>query len=244
MKALVVEDDEDVAQALMEGLRQHGWAVQHLATGRDVTPGNVAADIVLLDLNLPDIDGLELCRRIRESTDVPIIAVTGRSDSLDQALGLWLGADDYIVKPYQLHVLLARMAAVLRRAAPQLSDCSPNPACPSGDTAADDPGAADNPLLRRGELTIDQRQRRVLLRDAVIPLTRKEFELLALLAAAPGRVFTREYIVETVWMHKWIGKSRTIDAHVASLRRKLGDPGWIETVRGVGLRFANRFSTT
>ncbi|WP_406474301.1 response regulator transcription factor [Streptomyces platensis] len=235
MKALLIEDDEEVAQALMEGLQQHGWTVEHMAAGIDAARRQVTEDIVLLDLNLPDVDGFEVCRHLRSVSDVPIIVVSARSDTFDQALGLWLGADDYVVKPYALHELLARMAAVLRR-----GTASRSPAPPVDAASADAEATAEEQILCRGPLKIDQERRQVSLRDSSISLTRKEFELLALLAGTPGRVYTREYIVEHVWMQRWIGKSRTVDSHVAALRRKLGDPGWIETVRGVGLRFVTR----
>ncbi|MFG3157838.1 response regulator transcription factor [Streptomyces sp. NPDC048219] len=228
-----MEDDVDVAEALTEGLEDHGWSVQHLALGLEALGSADAVDIVLLDLNLPDVDGLELCRRLHERTHVPIIAVTGRSDSFDQALCLRLGADDYIVKPYRLHELLARMAAVLRRTTQWFS--------PAG-TAGSDPDheAETTPpseVLRHGPLRVDLRQRVATVGGTAVVLTRKEFELLVLLASSPGRVFTRQYIGETVWADQWVDSSRTLDSHIAAVRKKIGHRDWIETVRGVGFRF-------
>ncbi|MFB7501971.1 response regulator transcription factor [Streptomyces broussonetiae] len=223
MKALLVEDDPDVASALTESLEQHGWDVEHASTGNTALQSRPTWDIVLLDLNLPDVDGLEVCQRLRSSHDVPVIAVTARSDQMDKILCLRLGADDYVVKPYQIQELLARMTAVIRRSVPQ-------------------PTAAPSPTesIARGRIVIDQRSRRVSVEGRDIALTRKEFELLSLLAGAPGRVFTRDQLFAAVWSESWVGASRTLDTHIASLRRKLGIPHWIRTIRGVGFSFEPR----
>nr|WP_202458056.1 response regulator transcription factor [Streptomyces sp. SID5464] len=228
----MVEDDLAVAEALTEGLEEHGWSVRHLALGLEALRDADTADIILLDLNLPDIDGLELCRRLHDRTHVPIIAVTGRSDSFDQVLCLRLGADDYVVKPYRLHELLARMTAVLRRTSQQVA--RPGTA---GAARDDQIPTMQNEVLRHGPLLVDLRQHVVSVGGAPVSLTRKEFELLVLLASSPGRVFTRQYIGETVWAEQWVGRSRTLDSHIAALRRKLGHRDWVETVRGVGFRF-------
>lgn len=232
MKALLVEDDLDVAEALTEGLEDHGWSVQHLTLGLEALGNADTVDIILLDLNLPDVDGLELCRRLHERTHVPIIAVTGRSDTFDQVLCLRLGADDYIVKPYRLHELLARMTAVLRRTTQWFTPAR----AASTDTDEEAP-TTPTEVLRHGPLRVDLQQRVVTVGDTVVLLTRKEFELLVLLASSPGRVFTRQYIGETVWADQWMGRSRTLDSHIAALRKKIGHRDWIETVRGVGFRF-------
>lgn len=231
MKALLVEDDLDVAEALTEGLVEHGWNVHHLAHGLEAMRDADTVDIVLLDLNLPDVDGLELCRRLHDRTQVPIIAVTGRADPFDRVLCLRLGADDYVVKPYRLHELLARMTAVLRRATHR----NP-PQDAAGERAKQGEEAC---VLRHGPLRVDQRQHEVTVDGGVVSLTRKEFELLVLLISSPGRVFTRQYIGEAVWADQWVEGSRTLDSHIAALRRKLGHRDWFETVRGVGFRFIN-----
>jgi len=218
VRLLVVEDDEDVAEELSSGLRRYGHEVDHVGTGTEALERWHGVDLVLLDLGLPDLDGFEVCRRLRACSDVPIIVVSARSQELDRVLGLRVGADDYLVKPYGFNELLARIDAVLRR----------------GRTRAS--GQAGEICL--GALVIDPRMRRVLVKGEDIALTRKEFDLLALLASEPGTVFTREDILREVWSETWFGASRTLDVHVGALRSKLGDRGWIETVRGVGFRMS------
>jgi two-component system, OmpR family, response regulator RegX3 len=214
VKLLVVEDEDAIAEPLVEGLEREGFAVERAATGQAALAAP-PADLVLLDLRLPDIDGLEVCRRLRERSRVPIIVVTARGEEVDRVVGLELGADDYVVKPYGLRELVARIRAVRRRAEPVQAE--------------------QRPLLVGG-LTVDTRARRASLDGRALALTPKEFDLLALLAADPGAAVTRERIFEEVWGTRWYGSPKTIDVHVAALRRKLGDPGWIETVRGVGFR--------
>jgi len=213
VRLLVVEDEDAIADPLVEGLEREGFAVDRAATGRSALEAP-AADLVLLDLRLPDIDGLEVCRRLRERSRVPIIVVSARGEEVDRVVGLELGADDYIVKPYGLRELVARIRAVLRRA----------------ETASVDG------RLSVGDLEIDTRARRASVDGSELGLTPKEFDLLALLAADPGAAVTRERIFEEVWGTRWYGSRKTIDVHVAALRRKLGDPGWIETIRGIGFR--------
>jgi DNA-binding response OmpR family regulator len=174
-------------------------------------------EIVLLDLGLPDIDGYEVCRRIRVSSSVPIIVVTARGDEIDRVLGLELGADDYLVKPFGFRELVARIHAVTRR------------------TSGRDE-TVDSPIRIADGFTVDLRSRRAILDGRELALTRKEFDLLALLATEPGAIHTREEILEQVWDAHWYGPTKTLDVHIASLRRKLGDPTLIETVRGVGFR--------
>ena len=168
----------------------------------------------------PDIDGYDVCRGMRAVSSVPIIVVTARSDEFDRVLGLELGADDYMVKPLGSRELVARIRAVLRRSAR-----------PIGDTAE---SVADRIVV--GPLTIDRRTHRVTLGGDEIGLTPKEFDLLAYLAEDAGAARTRTDIVEHVWDANWFGPTKTVDAHVAGLRRKLGDPAWIESIRGVGFR--------
>jgi DNA-binding response OmpR family regulator len=215
VEILVVEDDDAIAAPLAEGLRREGFTVSRVATGADALAAP-AADLVLLDLRLPDIDGTEVCRQLRARSDVPIIVVTAKGEEVDRVVGLELGADDYVVKPFGFRELLARIRAVLRRT--------------SRDTV-------EGPL-RAGRLVVDLRARRATIDGGELALTPKEFDLLAVLAMDAGAVVGRERILREVWKTDWFGPTKTIDVHVASLRKKLGDPRWIETVRGVGHRLA------
>jgi DNA-binding response OmpR family regulator len=160
------------------------------------------------------MDGLDVCRAIRARSDVPIIIVSARGDEPDRVVGLELGADDYVVKPFGLRELIARIRAVTRR----------------GRTAQPDGS------VQVGELEVDPRARRVRLDGRELDLTPKEFDVLAMLARDPGAVVSRRSLLDEVWETSWYGSTKTIDVHVAALRRKLGDAGWIETVRGVGFR--------
>ena len=214
MHILVVEDEDAIADPLVAGLRREGYDVSRVATGEDALEAS-PSDLVLLDLRLPDIDGLDVCRRLRERSRVPIIVLTARGEEADRVVGLELGADDYVVKPYGLRELIARIRAVMRRAASM------------GGTSG---------ALHVGELEVDERARRATLEGRELELTPKEFDLLAALARDPGAAVSRQRLLAEVWQTSWYGSSKTIDVHVAALRRKLGDPGWIETVRGVGFR--------
>jgi two-component system, OmpR family, response regulator RegX3 len=214
MKVLVVEDEDAIAEPLAEGLRREGFEVDRVATGQEALDA-AEPDLVLLDLRLPDIDGLEVCRTLRERSRVPIIVVTARGEEVDRVVGLELGADDYLVKPYGLRELVARIRAVMRRLEPR---------------------PPVNGTLRVGGLEVDRRARRATLDGESLPLTPREFDLLALFASDPGAALSRSRIFEEVWETRWYGSPKTIDVHVAALRRKLGDPGWIEAVRGVGFR--------
>ncbi len=216
MKILIVEDEDAIAHPLVEGLRREGFRVERVATGGAALEAP-EPDLVLLDLRLPDVDGLTVCRELRARSDVPIIVVTAKGEEVDRVVGLEVGADDYVVKPFGLRELIARIRAVSRRARPRAED--------------DRDGA-----LEVGALRIDLRAHRATLAGDDVPLTAKEFALLALLAREAGAVVSRERILAEVWNTTWYGSAKTIDVHVASIRRKLGDPGWIETVRGVGLR--------
>jgi two-component system response regulator RegX3 len=218
MKVLVVEDDDAIAAPLLTGLRREGYEPERVATGTEGVDKAAEADIVLLDLGLPDIDGYDACRRIRADSDVPIIVITARGDEVDRVVGLELGADDYLVKPFGFRELVARIRAVTRRMTPA-----------DGDDDPDD-------VSTLGDLAVDRRTRRVTRGGAEIDLTRKEFDLLALLAGDPGATFTRDQIMEEVWDAHWYGPTKTLDVHMATLRRKLGDPRVVETVRGVGFR--------
>jgi len=215
MRVLLVEDDQAIATPLVRGLEREGFGVRHCERGGDALEALEveASDVVLLDLGLPDIDGFDLCRELRARSDVPIIVVTARGDEIDRVVGLELGADDYVVKPFGLRELVARIRAVSRRAMVRPE---------SGD--------------EDGRLHVDRRTRRVVVDGAEVSLTPKEFDLLALLADDPGAVSSRQQILDEVWDPHWYGPTKTLDVHIGSLRRKLGDAGWIETVRGVGYR--------
>jgi DNA-binding response OmpR family regulator len=214
MRVLVVEDDDGIATALVRGLEREGFEVARVASGADAVAAR-DPEVVLLDLGLPDLDGLEVCRRLRAASSVPIIVVTARGEEAQRVMGLELGADDYVVKPFGVRELAARIRAVTRRAK----------------------GAPDDgDVVHLGAVTIDRRAHRVLCEDERIELTPKEYDLLDFLARDPGRARSRHEILEEVWDPNWYGPTKTLDVHVASLRRKLGDPAMIETVRGVGFR--------
>jgi DNA-binding response OmpR family regulator len=218
VRVLIVEDEDAIAEPLAEGLRREGWEVDRAATGASALERAGDVDIVLLDVRLPDVDGFTVCRQIRATSSVPVIMVTARGEEVDRVVGLELGADDYVVKPFGLRELVARMRAVLRRAA--------------GD------GAARSDVLVAGTIEIDTRARSVTVAGRALAdeLTPKEYDLLVALATEPGVVVPKERLVREVWGTSWYGAAKTVDVHVASLRRKLGDPGLVETIRGVGLR--------
>jgi DNA-binding response OmpR family regulator len=217
MRVLLVEDDDAIAEPLAAGLVREGFTVERVATGLAALEAG-PADLLLLDLSLPDLDGYEVCRRVRARSAVPIIMVTARGEEVDRVVGLELGADDYIVKPFGFRELIARIRAVTRR------------------TARAETTEAVGVVARIGTLEIDRRSHRVTEEGREVNLTPKEFDLLAYLAGDPGAMRTREEIIEAVWDPHWYGPTKTLDVHVASLRRKLGDPRWVETVRGVGYR--------
>jgi DNA-binding response OmpR family regulator len=204
MRLMLVEDDDRVAAALMDGLRRQSIDVLRASTAHqalDRIGDGSSFDVVLLDLVLPDGDGLHVCRQIREVSDVPIIMVTARTDMRTRVHGLHLGADDYVTKPFDLRELLARIHAVSHG------------------------------------VQIDLARREVTVAGDPVTLTRKEFNLLAMLARQPGVVFSRAHIISEVWDSAWTGHQRTLEVHVASVRAKTGVPEIIETVRGVGYRF-------
>jgi DNA-binding response OmpR family regulator len=213
----VVEDDDSIATPLVEGLRFEGFAATRVGTGVRAVEAATDADIVLLDLGLPDLDGGEVCRRIRSTTAVPIIVVSAREDEVERVRLLEMGADDYVLKPFGFRELVARIRAVQRRA------------------GWPDHSTSQTQVL--GPLEIDRAARRVRLDDAELDLSPKEFDLLAYLAEQPGTVRGRDDILAQVWDEHWWGPTKTLDVHIASLRRKLAGVDVITTLRGVGYRF-------
>jgi two-component system, OmpR family, response regulator RegX3 len=213
---LLVEDDDAISVPLAEGLGREGFDVLTVRDGRSALSAT-GYDAVILDLGLPDIDGTEVCRSLRDRSGVPIIVISARGEEADRVSGLELGADDYLVKPFGVRELVARIRSVMRRRHGQVGPDGPQ---------------------RIGVLEIDRRSRRVRWRGQEVGLTAREFDLLAFLADDPGAVVSRQDILDHVWDPLWYGTTKTIDVHVASLRRKLGDPRLIETARGVGFRLA------
>jgi DNA-binding response OmpR family regulator len=216
MRVLLVEDDDRVVAALVPALQRVHLQVQRVGTAGEAVEAFSDADLVLLDMGLPDQDGLALCRQIRESSEVPIIAVTARREEASLVSALRAGVDDYVVKPYSLPVLMARIEAVMRRF----------------DRA---PVALVSQL---GDLRLDHGSKEAFLAEEPLSLARKEFELLSMLVQSKGEAVTREGLMEGIWDTSWVGASRTLDVHVSSLRAKLDRPGLVETVRGVGYRIA------
>jgi DNA-binding response OmpR family regulator len=216
MRILLVEDDDRVVAALRPALKRVNLAVDRAATAAEAMDKHGEADLVLLDMGLPDLDGSALCRQIREVSAVPIIAVTARREEASVVAALRSGVDDYVTKPYRLAELLARIEAVMRR---------------SGQHAPTEAAAY-------GGLRVDTGSRQAYVDDQPVALAPKELDLLAMLVRGAGDVVTRESIMESIWETSWVGASRTIDVHVANLRSKLGRPELIETVRGTGYRLA------
>jgi len=214
-RVLIVEDDQAIMAQLVRGLTLAGYATSAVSTGHEALCAG-PADVVVLDLGLPDMDGVELCSQLRARSGAAIIVVTARGEETDRVLALDRGADDYIVKPFGRAELMARIRAVLRRMR-----------------------APEGEMLRHGDLEVDIRTCKVTLAGQEIEVTRKEFDILACLMADPGRVMSREQILEHAWDAHWYGPMKVLDVHMASLRRKLGVSGLIETVYGRGFRLAD-----
>jgi len=225
-RILFVEDEPSIAEPFSHALARAGFATTTVSTGAEALAAaeRIAPDLVLLDLMLPDADGREVCRELRRRGDVPIVMLTARGTETDRVVGLELGADDYVVKPFSGAEVIARIRAVLRRTG-RARDGQPAPA-----------------PLRAGPLEVDVAARRARLDGAELQLARKELDLLIRLMRDAGRVVTREDLMAEVWDENWFGSTKTLDVHVGWLRRKLGDdpaePRFIHTVRGVGFRFA------
>ena len=239
MNILIVEDDDRIAEALKQTLRVHGYASNYVGTGAEALTRLADAALVLLDLGLPDLDGHEVCRRIRELSCVPVIVLSGRTEELDRVMALHMGADDFVAKPFSRYELVARIQAVLRRAAgcPQHAAGPAAPATGPLEKAPPGPEPEQIPL-QVGPVRLDPRTRKLFVDGSEVRITRKEFDLLAMLLEEPGAVMERQDIMCRVWDENWFGSTRTLDVHVGSLRSKLGHTEWIETVRGVGYRLA------
>jgi DNA-binding response OmpR family regulator len=218
---LIVEDDEAIAGGLVRVLEGQGYMVRRLGSGSGaVRAAGPPVGLVILDLGLPDVDGLDVCRRLRTAQpQVAILILTARDHELDIVAGLDAGADDYLVKPFRLSELLARIRSHLRRASPD--------------------GPDDEQPIQVGDLRLDRAARRVWLGPEELPMRPKEFDLLTLFVTNPGVALTRARIMETVWETSWLGSTKTLDTHVLALRNKLG-PDAIATLRGVGYRFELR----
>ena len=212
---LIVEDDPGIGSQLVRALSRGGYAVDLVATGGEALRRS-GADVVLLDLGLPDADGVEVCRRLRQRSGAAIIVITAYGEETDRVTALDAGADDYLVKPFGLSELQARIRAVLRRTQP-----------------------GDGEVIRHGRLTVDLRARKVAVSGQPVALTPKEFDILAVLAEDPGRGHSRQEILEAAWDANWYGPTKVLDVHMTSLRRKLGDPGLIETIYGHGFRLGD-----
>jgi two-component system catabolic regulation response regulator CreB len=217
---LLVDDEPAIRESLAFALRRDGFEVQEATTLREARSLADAADLVILDLVLPDGSGLPFLRSLRERSDVPVIVLTSRDEETDRVVGLELGADDYVLKPFSPREVAARVRAVLRRASKAAQ-------------------AEDKPI-RAGPLSLDASTRKAAIADRELGLSRTEFNLLALFLRSPGRVFERSQILEAVWGSDVVVGDRTVDVHVKALRRKIeeagGDPRLLETVRGVGYR--------
>jgi two-component system response regulator RegX3 len=224
---LVVEDEESYVEALMAGLGREGFRVEVARDGAEALDrfSRVDPDIVLLDLMLPNISGIDVCRRIRSTSAVPIIMVTAKSSEIDTVVGLEVGADDYVTKPYRMRELVARMRAALRRAA----------------SGQDVPTDADDLAYEVGDVRLDPDRHEVVIRGARVQLPLKEFELLELLLANAGRVLTRDTLISRIWGADYVGDTKTLDVHVKRLRSKVEDdpahPSRIVTIRGLGYKY-------
>jgi two-component system alkaline phosphatase synthesis response regulator PhoP len=217
---IIVEDDEDIADSIRYNLDREGFRVRVAVTGEDALSLilNGPPSLILLDLNLPGMNGFEICRRLRgepSTATIPILMLTARADETDKVLGLNMGADDYITKPFSMRELVARVNAALRRS---------------------EGSRIDRPVFDNGSLRIDPSTFRVRYQERDVRMTRKEFALLSELARNQGRVLTRETLLDRVWGMNYFGDSRTLDVHIRRLRLKLGDPTLIETVTGIGYR--------
>lgn len=218
MHALLVEDDDRMAQALGTALVQRGHTVRRVARAQDALLRAREAEFVLLDLGLPDLDGIELLRRLRTVCAAPLIVVTARCEERDIVQGLRAGADDYVVKPFRMAELMARIDSVRRRT----------------DARSETSGGPDGRPVRRGDVVVDPAGRTVTVAGREVRLTRREFDVLAVLAGRPDEVHSREEILDRLWGDAFLAASRSLDVHVAGIRAKTGRPALVRTVRGFG----------
>ncbi len=225
---LAVDDEAPILELLSYNLEASGYRVVTASTGEDalVVCAHERPSLVLLDVMLPGIDGMEVCRRLKSastSADIPIIMLTAKGDEVDTVLGLELGADDYVTKPFSVRELIARVKALLRRAAPQTEE---------------------EDVLHVGSLTIDVGNYEAFRNGEKLYLTLKEFELLKLLVMSRGKVLTRDFLLDRIWGYEFYGETRTVDVHIRHIRQKLGDDArYIETIRGVGYKFNDKQET-
>ncbi|MXY02749.1 MAG: response regulator transcription factor [Acidimicrobiales bacterium] len=234
---LVVDDEPSFTEALTVGLRREGFEVRTAADGRAALAeiNEAEPDLVLLDVMLPGMSGLDVCREIRKQSRVPLIMVTARAEEIDAVVGLEVGADDYVAKPYRMRELVARMRAVLRRASEQSPPSQPSvpPSQPSD--------LLPQPQLIEGDVELDIDRHELRVRGELVTLALREFELLAYLMARAGRVVTRDSLMQNVWGYNYVGDTKTIDVHVKRLRAKIEDdpssPQRITTIRGLGYRY-------
>ncbi|MFB6612985.1 response regulator transcription factor [Streptomyces sp. NPDC056367] len=225
MHALLVEDDDRMAQALGTALAQRGHTVRRVARALDALRHVREAEFVLLDLGLPDLDGIELLRRLRTVCGAPLIVVTARCEERDIVQGLRAGADDYVVKPFRMAELMARIDSVRRRTESHSAGTAPAP-------------AGGGPVCT-GDVEVDLAGRTVTVAGEEVQLTRREFDVLALLAARPGEVHSREEILDRIWGDAFLAASRSLDVHVAGIRAKTGRSGLVRTVRGFGYQLGS-----
>jgi len=234
---LVVEDEEAFVEALKVGLDREGFRVEIARDGADALDrfDDLQPDLVLLDLMLPRMSGLDVCRELRSRSRVPIIMVTAKSAEIDTVVGLEMGADDYIAKPYRVRELVARMRAVLRR-----SESSPNDAVSVTDAATETDTEADSALVV-GDVSLDHQRHEVFVRGDEVQLPLKEFDLLRYLMANAGRVLTRDALIDRVWGEDYVGDTKTLDVHIKRLRNKVepdpSNPTRIVTIRGLGYKY-------
>ena len=228
-KVLIIEDEQPIVEILKFNLEKEGYEVDYALDGLEGYNKALSedADLILLDVMLPGMDGFEVCRKVREKSSVPIIMLTAREEEVDKVLGLELGADDYMTKPFSIRELTARVKANLRRITP--------------DAPVNAVGKENGTTIVSGDLTINMERYEVLKRGSVIEITLREFELLKFLAMQPDKIFTRENLLENVWGYEYYGDVRTVDVTVRRLREKIEDdpgmPRYIVTKRGVGYYF-------
>ncbi|MGC3988123.1 MAG: response regulator [Chthoniobacteraceae bacterium] len=219
-RILVVEDDRRIRDVLEYALQAEGWAVQLVSRGQEAvsTCRENAPGLVVLDIGLPDVDGFEVCRQLRTFSQVPVLFLTSRGDEINRVVGLEIGGDDYVVKPFSPRELVARIKAIRRRLTPQA------------------PATATGASVHYGPIAIDPARFTVTCDGEPVSLTKQEFRLLEILAGQPGRVFTRDQLLDQAWPEGGLVTDRTIDAHIKTLRKKFTAHDFIETVRGIGYR--------